>query len=349
MKHCPALDGLRGIAVAMVVIVHSTELAPHWRFAWLTENGYLGVDMFFVLSGFLITSLLLSAWDADHAIDLKNFYVRRARRLLPALFVLLAAMSVYVLVTELPKRPYWTYLWSSVLYVRNVVAVPSDAPNYGLKHLWSLALEEQFYFVWPVVLVGLLHVRRWLAPVLAAVACIWIAVHRASASVHHTFGWLIRIETYPSIRADGLLIGCIAAFVWPLISPKAARMLAWLAVPAFVLIVRNGAFVDHWMWVWGWSVFYAATACIVLGAVNGWSGNRLLETRPLRLLGRVSYGLYLWHLPIIVAIERYGTSWPSWWAITVAWSLSAAATAISYRCVEQPFRSARREMVTVGS
>jgi peptidoglycan/LPS O-acetylase OafA/YrhL len=341
----PALDGLRGIAVLVVVIEHiETILVPGTVRvdAGPLRGAFLGVDIFFVLSGFLITCLLLGEQAERTRVRFGAFYRRRALRLLPALYVLLAVHVLYTLVTGLSLHLEWLSVRGALAYVSNWTWKwdwLQSAP--GLGHLWSLAVEEQFYLVWPVVLIVFLGVRRRTATVaIVMVAGIaFIAVHRAMMW-EHGVNWLflsIRTDT----RADSLLVGALLAQLWVRGWRPSARIVipaAWVATALLAVFVTVARSTQAFLYLGGFTLFAVCTATVILAASEGqWPGTRLLEIPSLRVVGRVSYGLYLWHMPLFYVVNRYGASWGAPARILVAVPLAAAFTFASWRYVEQPF------------
>lgn len=317
LGHVPALDGLRGIAILLVLAVHADGLIP---------GGWFGVDLFFVLSGFLITSILIGEWGAKGRISLSDFYRRRGLRLFPALALML---GVYVLLGG--DRLAALY---GATYSMNVVRAAGVVVPDGMEHLWSLAAEEQFYLVWPPILY--LALRRGVTPKMLATALLLVIVAAmtwravlASSAPHY------RLVLGPDTHADPILIGCIAglAFSFRFVS----RVPSWLAsaalVPASVLVAFLGY--RHFTSAYGLATpaFALACAVVVLACVlhrNWWFG-RLVNRAPLRYLGRISYGVYLWHLPLYFALG---------WEVGLP--LALAISALSYRYVEQPFLRRKR-------
>ena len=353
LGHVPALDGLRAIAVLLVLALHLPEVAPAFftRHQWLRsviDGGYLGVDIFFVLSGFLITSLLAEALEnaGDGTRVWRNFYGRRALRLLPAMGILVAVFTVVAVAEGATLGSLWPSVRSVLLYYNNWHGV-WDAGNFvsDLGHLWSLAIEEQFYIVWPVLLAGLLafssRLRVRLA--LAAVPIAWVYWYRMQVW-ESGVSWL-DLYARTDTRIDTLLVGCFFALVF-----RYARLrrsvVAWggvFGITAMVVLVAVSSPLDGWMYRGGFTIAAVATGALILAVVEGAvPGIGILRVRPLRLIGRVSYGLYLWHFPVFRFVGRHTETWSALPSLTVAVGASAALTALSWSTIER-FALARKD------
>ena len=341
LPQVPALDGLRGIAVVLVMLLHLRLLVP--RFGWMFVGGFVGVDLFFVLSGFLITSLLLAEHARDGRISLRSFYARRARRLLPALVLFLAVHVAYTAALGRDLGLEARTVVSVLLYILNWVAASGEPLALGLGHLWSLSVEEQFYLLWPVVMMVILSReptrRHALVAVVAATTglAVWTAlVWEPGTGGFGVASAYVRTDTH----AVPVLCGAAAAFVWSRhrLPPRPLRALAWLSI-AFIgacalrLPVTSAHYYEGAMALIGIS-----GAVVVLAAAEG-DGvlARLLSWRPLRGLGRVSYGLYLWHVPVILEVSLHAGALPPAIRVLVALSITAACAAASWHFVEAPF------------
>jgi peptidoglycan/LPS O-acetylase OafA/YrhL len=299
----------------------------------------LGVDVFFVLSGFLITGLLLAERARTNRIRFGQFYARRALRLFPALFVLLAVHLVYAYATGLPWGLEKSGVLSIALYYSNwhlaqTLRVPGD-----LGALWSLAVEEQFYLVWPLVLVGLLALRRTRYVVAFLVAgIVLVAVHRAQMWRSGVY-WLVpyvRTDT----RADSLLVGALLAVVWHVGATKKIRGLAFVGTGAAAALVASFfvcTYTGGFLYLGGFTLIAVCVAVVILASLQtNWFGRPFLRNRVLRGFGRVSYGLYLWHLVVFSVVLRYTESWQPLPRVAVAYAISAATTMFSWHFVERP-------------
>ncbi len=353
LPYQPGLDGLRALAVAGVFLYHAGV-------SWM-PGGFLGVDLFFVLSGYLITSLLLHEFSADGKIDLLRFWGRRARRLFPAvaLVILFALLATLTIARDDLGRTRADAL-SAIVYLTNwheIIASHSYFNEFGrpslLQHLWSLAVEEQFYLVWPVLLMfGLrrLHPRNMmvLTGVLAVASCtlMWL--------LYNPGGDPSRVYYGTDTRAFTLLIGALLAFSWPS-ARKAMRLwrhgaTAIDAVAAAALIGVLVLFVtlqDYEPWLYHGGFLLMACAGAVLVAGVSYPGGRLgqaLGWEPLRWLGARSYGIYLWHWPIMqltrpnVDVSMHGPL-----LVLLQAAATVIAAALSYRYVEMPIRNGEAE------
>jgi peptidoglycan/LPS O-acetylase OafA/YrhL len=344
LAYRPGLDGLRAIAVAAVFLYHS-------RIDWL-PGGFLGVDLFFVLSGYLITSLLLVEWEAGTRIDLRRFWLRRARRLLPALVVVvLAALVLSAIFARDDLAHTRGDAVSALLYYTNwheIVANHSYFNVMGrpslLQHLWSLAVEEQFYVIWPLLLVpGLVLLGRRRLPFVVAggiagsAALMWILYNPSDPT---------RVWNGTDTRAFLLLMGILLALVWPHVERlrRALPLLELFGVAALVgtvLLFRQMHDYDPTLWQGG---DLAASFCfVVLIAAVAHPATGLgeaLGVQPLRWLGERSYGIYLWHWPVI-ELMRPGVDipWTGPGVVVAQAAIVLTAAALSYRYIEQPIRT----------
>jgi peptidoglycan/LPS O-acetylase OafA/YrhL len=339
LGHVGALDGIRGLAVAAVVAHHLN--VPGLR------GGWFGVDVFFALSGFLITVSVLGG----AATGLGPFFRRRFWRLAPALTLLL---GWYVLLAPDEDGRRWAYAVSSATQWINVQGAVGGPFSDRLGHLWSLAAEAQFYVVWPLVLAVLLrrHAPRPLIVGLVVVAFVGTWLERVLLWEGGT-PWN-RLYLGPDTRAAGLLVGCAVGLAFGFGAfddrPRLRRAVAVLVVPAVALLVWFGAeesFLDASVYRWSLGAATLAAGVIVAaGATTGGGPLRpLLDLRPLRWLGRVSYSVYLWHVPLIAETVR---RWPDLGALGRALVVVPATLAVataSWVLVEKPLlRGARRRV-----
>ncbi len=370
-RYMPALDGLRALAVAGVV-------AYHFNFHW-ANGGYLGVDFFFVLSGFLITSLLAGEWMSTRRIALRSFWARRAKRLLPAVLVLLLVLTVYCWlggpnIDATTFRPdavatlFYYANWHLIITHQSYFTqfqIPSP-----LKHTWSLAIEEQFYIVWPLTLLamfGLLRRRRRSNPSPGRTlplrfprrAAVVVTVALATASALE-MALLYRRGADPSrvyygtdTRAFELLIGATLAFVVthrPEHRPGTRRLLhavgATSAVALLFLWVTAGddeGNPSSWMYQGGLVVAGLLAAAVIASVAQPDTGplGTALSTRPLRWIGRISYGLYLWHWPVYVLMTDLTTGLGGASLLAARLGATLFAATASFYLVELPVRRYR--------
>jgi peptidoglycan/LPS O-acetylase OafA/YrhL len=354
-RYMPGLDGLRAIAVLAVI-------AFHLGYGW-APGGLLGVGIFFTLSGYLITDILLAQLNSGH-VRLGRFWLARARRLLPALFLMLILVVAWVTVFG-PAQPqqFRDAVVANAFYVGNWQLIFGDvsyfarfAPPGPLNHLWSLAIEEQFYIVWPfLLLVGVKLVRETptragLRPRLALVTlALALASAIEMAVLYHPSLDPSRVYYGTDTRAFELLFGAALAMVWPSrrLSPRIAAGarnlldgLGVLGLGVIALLVWQTDQYSSFLYRGGFVVLSVATVMVVaalahpacrLGPVLGW--------RPLRWVGVRSYGIYLWHFPVIVLTTPGGVAngaEPLRELLQVAAIFAAAA--LSWRYVEEPIR-----------
>ena len=340
----PALDGYRGLAVLLVLVVHTQEITASRNATGIAlvdgfiRAGFLGVDLFFVLSGFLITALLSNELDRTRHVAYGRFYARRGLRLLPALYCFLLAHLAFALASGMDLDQEFTSLFAALFYVSNwqVVLAP-DSSVHHFSHLWSLAVEEQFYLVWPFVIVGFLGSRqsartvaRILVPVIVGVALwrVWLF------GSHPWFEIIERTDT----RVDQLLIGALLALLWTRrrIPSRGLVPAAWAASTVLLVMLFTSDADDRALFAGGMTVFALAAGVVVLALVEGeWSGGRLFELRPIRAVGRVSYGVYLWHMPVFFVCAR-ADALPVGLRVVLALVVTAAVVMFSWYFVEQP-------------
>ena len=356
-EYQPALDGLRALAVLGVLLYHA-------RVSW-APGGFLGVDAFFVLSGFLITSLLVDEWRKRGRIDFRAFWARRARRLLPALVLVVIAVGTYALFVARPDElgrirgdtfgsllyvANWRQLFESSYFAQ--LATPSP-----LRHTWSLGIEEQWYLVWPLVLVLVLRVtagRRWAVIGITTALAIGSAV--LMAVLFDPGGDPSRVYYGTDTRAQALLLGAALALLLarprqrsrrrrPRASSGAASLIA-LECAGILAVVYLGWLWTHvadtstWLYTGGFLVEGVAVAVLIIAATRPYSPilGPVLSVAPLRAIGWISYGLYLWHWPVYVYLTPARTGLDGAELLVVRLAVTFALAMASYRLVEQPIR-----------
>lgn len=340
LGHQPALDGLRGIAVLAVIGLH----------AGLLPGGGAGVDVFFTLSGFLITCLLFEERAATGTVRLGQFYMRRLLRLMPALVCLLVVHAIYcgIFYEGWERKAGLTGGMISLSYLSNWSRAFKWLPLAGLSHTWSLAIEEQFYLLWPVLLLGILALAR--SPRRALVAVLALAVlfagHRArlmyqGAPLHRLYNGL-------DTRADALLIGCSAALMYQAFPIRRGARAAWcLSLAAglcFLLLLGYFVVGDTCeapgLYYGGYSLLALGSALVILGLTQAAPGLGILSAllrRPLLVwVGKLSYGLYLWHFFIFYVCEERFPQATRWLTLALAVCLTFAVAALSFYVVERP-------------
>ncbi len=405
LGHEPALDGVRGIAVLLVVLWHYPTDILERQFSWL-RSGHLGVDLFFVLSGFLITALMLNEHAADGSISFAGFYRRRVFRLLPALFVFLAAHIVFANLTDIPNGGLFSPGTDGSDQVASILGAAFFVLNWlddigsgydislGLGHLWSLSVEEQYYIVWPAITVAMLTPRsainraasagaggavvmaghnyvwnesadtsRWLVTlgVWAVVTGVLELIRRSSrrsvwivSVIATTIGatLLYRNGSYeggPEVfrlyagtfsRADSLMVGSGFAFLWvegwvPRRCPTWLSCVAWAF---FVWAVTARSLSEPFFFEFGWTLVALSGALILWGALGaeGTVYGRVLSMAWLRGVGKVAYGLYLWHALVFIAVRHWWGDGSTLWKTVLALGLTALVTAASWFLVEKP-------------
>ena len=353
MGYLPGLDGVRALAVIGVLLYHAD-------LSWI-PGGFLGVDVFFVLSGFLITSLILEEFDRSGRVDFRKFYLGRARRLLPALILVLVVVSLAAaLVYQDAARQLASDVVASIFYVNNWWYIAADQSYFEfigrpplLKHLWSLAVEEQFYLVWPAI--AFLAMRRFarkgvfaVAATLAIVSTIWM-LQLAVANGFPDFADPSRAYFGTDSHSMGLLIGAALATFW-----RPGRMRRSLPTGASVIITAIGiaallaviwffVFVGEftpWLYRGGFLGLALIVATLIAAASHPGVGlGKAMGTQPWRYIGQRSYGLYLWHWPVFMA-TRPGLDLPLDGVplLILRLGLTVGIAELSFRFVEMPIR-----------
>jgi len=349
--YLPGLDGLRAVSVVAV-------LAYHGGMTWL-PGGFLGVEVFFVISGYLITLILTREHERTSTISLPGFWKRRARRLLPSLYLLLVATALVVLVFYREElRGLSGQLWSAASYVTNWFFIFTDQSYFAtierpsiLQHLWSLAIEEQFYLLWPIALLGLLKLsggRR------APVALVAVGLSAASAVL---MALLFEPAMDPSrvyygtdTRASGLLLGAALGLMWRRtkawregdeVSVVSLDLIGWTGLGVLVACFVGIQQFDSFLYRGGFVVVVLASSAAIAAAVHPSTVfGQAIGHRLFTWVGVRSYSLYLWHWPIFVFTRpEIDLALPTYPTLVLRLVLTFAAAEVSYRFVEVPIRN----------
>jgi peptidoglycan/LPS O-acetylase OafA/YrhL len=328
----PALDGFRGVSILAVMLYH-TSLLP---------GGFLGVDMFFVLSGFLITSLLLEEFASTGRVCFRTFYVRRALRLLPALAPLVAIAGGAMIAWD-PSAGTVGFVLSVIFYAANW-AIVYGLPHGLLGHAWSLAIEEQFYLLWPPVLLLLLRVvRRRGALLLLMTALVGLAVAYRFAIMTTPAG-MARIYVGLDTHADPVLIGCTLGIFCasPFFRRTRSATVVWnglgvLAGVVLLALLARSSFPADYVFGSVSTVAAIVSAIVIVAALLPSSPcGGVLRWAPLMWIGRRSYALYLWHFPVFYLAGPLWRPGAEPVAGLLAWAVAFALATASFRYIEQP-------------
>jgi peptidoglycan/LPS O-acetylase OafA/YrhL len=347
IPHVAALDGARGAAVAAVLVFHGGHLL----------GGYLGVDFFFTLSGFLITSLLLAESARTGGVGLGGFWARRARRLLPALAVLMLGVALFCVTIATPAQltqirgdalatlaygANWREVYARQDYW-SIFAAPSP-----LNHTWSLAIEEQFYVIWPLVFVGLLAwFKRGAAKAVLATSLALAAVSSVLMFTLYDPASSARVYFGTDTRAAAILFGAALAAALAVrgaVSSRRGRValetvgLSGAAVLAIAWTHLDGQ--SSTLYRGGFLLCGLAATAVIAAAVHPQPGlvSRVLSFKPLCLLGIISYGVYLYHWPLDIVLDQQRVGLRGWPLFLVQTAVTLALAVVSYRYIEQPVR-----------
>ncbi|MBC1971303.1 acetyltransferase [Listeria welshimeri] len=348
-KYVPSIDGLRALAVIAVI-------AYHLNFSW-AKGGFIGVDIFFVLSGYLITNILLTQWEKNQTLQLKHFWLRRFRRLIPAAYVMIVVVVIFSVLfhSEILKNlrgdaiasffyvSNWWFIFHNVSYFDSF-GMPSP-----LKNLWSLAIEEQFYLIWPVFLLVFL---RWVKNPklllkivigLGLLSAIWMTILYVPGTDPS------RVYYGTDTRLFDLLSGCALAFVWPFnrLSPnipkrsKAALNIAGtISILFFFLITALVSEYQPFLYRGG-LLFVAIMGVVMIATIAHPASylSKIFSFKPIRWIGTRSYGIYLWHYPIItLTTPVLEIGQPSIWRSILQVAATFIIAELSFRYIETPIR-----------
>jgi peptidoglycan/LPS O-acetylase OafA/YrhL len=349
----PALDGIRGVAVAMVLLFHG-------GFTWMT-GGYVGVSVFFTLSGFLITGLLLTEQGSVGRISMSRFYARRVRRLMPASLLCLTGIAIAAALGEfgglshvrrdvlaaLLQVANWNALHNGTSYADLVARTAGQLGP--VDHFWSLSVEEQFYWVWPAIcglLIFRLRSRRAVTATLVGLALVGVV---AAPVIAHVWGQNAAYWATPARLGEILVGAALAALVTDRV--RGWWWLGWVGCGAFAAIVvaamlwpSSGGPAYH-----GWfGVFALASAALILGVQTAGPLRWALSRAPLVHLGRISYGVYLYHWPIFAMLSASRVGVGGGWLFAIRMAVTMAVAELSFHIVEQPIRRSSGPLVRVA-
>jgi peptidoglycan/LPS O-acetylase OafA/YrhL len=318
VRYNPALDGLRALAITLVLLTHS--------FRATFPGGWVGVDVFFVLSGYLITSILLKEIRETGSIAWGRFYWRRALRLTPPLVILAIFQFAHAAISPHNAAEIRTATLFGLLYLQDFNLAFNFSPGDVVGHLWSLATEEQFYLLWPValLLIARRHPARWVGAAIVAMFAGRLLLWLSGASLNH-------LQYGPDARPIGLVVGCLLALMparrWPRL--PSATPFALLGFLICISAACSGAL--GWPTILAPLVACVATAGIIMAAKQGANAARLFSLPPAVYIGRISYGLYLYSAPICFLGAVKGIN------PLILIGASIVIAALSYEFVEKPF------------
>lgn len=317
----------------------------------LFRGGFIGVDIFFVLSGFLITSLLVREYDKFYSINLKNFYIRRILRLIPALSILLIALCIisYVLLNKNSAERNYIDSLIALFYLSNWARAFSIHPPYFLGHTWSLSIEEQFYVIWPIfVLFSLRFIKR--RNILKIIFLLALSSWLCNFYFYFTGAPPERLYNGLDTRCYALLIGSFLGFIT---LPELRRCIEFIPKKLFMMITLFASIslvfillFSHWkaknMFLYGYLFVSLLTALMIINVLIYQDSYvcKFLSTRWLTWIGSISYGLYLWHYPIFLVIKGFGFE-----KIQIALlgvPLTFAVASVSYYIIERPILSLKK-------
>jgi peptidoglycan/LPS O-acetylase OafA/YrhL len=340
----PELDGVRALAVLAILLYHLTFLVP-----WLTNvgrGGFLSVDLFFVLSGMLITDILVADAERRGRIDLWGFYRRRARRLLPALFTFIGLALIYYQLAHSDGKVQAHGLLRVLTYTLYGSPTASNFP-FGLSQVWTLVVEWEFYIGWSIALLVLLllqvpkQVIGWLA-VLGVAACslgrIWLLHHDGNVVLNYHLGVL---------RFQDMLAGCAIALL-P-ISQRIPNLVRSAGVAFLIYATVRATYLSSWVYQYGLLLTALSTAVMVAPRNSKWWFDRFLASKPIVWVGVISYSLYLWSVFAVSEVGGHTRSWPLALRALAVLVVAFTLASLSYYQVERRFRARSRRAEPGGA
>jgi peptidoglycan/LPS O-acetylase OafA/YrhL len=345
----PALDGVRAVAITLVVLGHvAFFLVPSWNGRFL-HSGFLGVDLFFVLSGFLITTLLLERHNREpHPI--RRFYLRRMLRLMPALVALLVVNLIVAVAFDDSIKDALRSFAVVLTYTTNVAELNDVQISKYVVHLWSLAIEGQFYLVWPVLLFGLMRLGASHRQVILVLVGVIAAVAAWRAALFSSGDEWLRLYLRTDARGDALLVGAVLALLPydAVVGRLGSRVRTAVGVAGLVTICAAAQLLEPWadfLYMGGFTFLAVVSAVVIAIALQpGSAVYALLAAAPAVFLGRISYSLYLWHLPVFWVVADNAQSWSSGARVLVGVPVALLLATASYRLVEQPALRLKRRI-----
>ena len=348
MQYLPQLDGLRGVAIVAVMLFHAGIST--------FGGGFIGVDIFFVLSGFLITTLLVREYQTHGSVSLRNFYMRRALRLLPALLILLLVFCLlsFIRLDSTDARSNYVGALIVLFYLSNWARALSLHPQYPLDHTWSLSIEEQFYVLWPVILILMLTTLKKPKHVLALTVCFALAAWCLRVYLTMSGSTVERIYYGSDTRADSLMAGCALGIfydsqLWKELNVarfgKYITVLAIFCGLGLLVFVCRANWRQAYMYYAGFLAVEIFTVIVLIEMLTNTKGLicAALQTRLIVWVGSISYGLYLWHYPIFRLVRSQG--YETWIIATAGSAITFIVASISYHFLERPLLRLRRYFV----
>ncbi|WP_076418269.1 acyltransferase [Paenibacillus sp. FSL R7-0273] len=348
-RYMPGIDGLRAISVLAVI-------AYHFNMKW-AQGGFMGVGVFFVLSGYLITDQILQEWAINHSLSIKKFWIRRLRRLLPAMVFMLLAVTLWLLFTD-PARLISLKgdIASSIFYMNNwylifhkVSYFESFGPASPIGHLWSLSIEEQFYMIWPLAIWFVLKLSPRRGELMLFILILSFVSAVAMAALYVPGTDPSRIYYGTDTRAFAILIGAALAAGWPSwkrserLSASSRRLLditGGIALVIILVLICLTNEYDDSLYPFGFlflSLISAAVIAVLAHPASRLSG--ILGCRPLAWIGKRSYSLYIWHYPVIILMNANSANErPGLIQMLLQFTVIVLLAVVSYKYIEEPVR-----------